>query len=64
MGQLGQLLYLRDPVAAILAYRASRLLALQYYRVMTAALLHGGLMHIMFNMMSFLSIGSGLVGGR
>lgn len=34
----------------------------QYYRIISAALLHGGLMHIMFNMMSFLSIGSNLVG--
>ncbi|CAM9169986.1 unnamed protein product [Ectocarpus fasciculatus] len=32
----------------------------EYYRVITGALLHGGLMHIVFNMMSFLSIGSGL----
>lgn len=34
----------------------------QYYRVITGALLHGSLMHIMFNMMSFLAIGSRLVG--
>eukprot|EP00903_Cladosiphon_okamuranus_P018372 g16901.t1 len=32
----------------------------EYYRVITGALLHGNLMHIMFNMMSFLSIGSDL----
>ncbi|CAN0076885.1 unnamed protein product [Ectocarpus sp. 12 AP-2014] len=32
----------------------------EYYRVITGALLHGGLMHIVFNMMSFLSIGSSL----
>ncbi|CAM9436154.1 unnamed protein product [Pylaiella littoralis] len=32
----------------------------EYYRIITAALLHSGLMHIVFNMMSFLSIGSGL----
>lgn len=36
----------------------------QYYRVLSAALLHGGLMHIAFNMMSFLSIGANLVSNR
>ena len=33
----------------------------QYYRIISTALLHGGLMHIVFNMMSFLSIGANLV---
>lgn len=33
----------------------------QIYRIYTAALLHGGLMHIGMNMMSTASLGSGLV---
>lgn len=32
----------------------------EYYRIISAALLHGSLMHIAFNMMSFLSIGANL----
>lgn len=35
----------------------------EYYRIVSAALLHGGAMHILMNMMTLFSLGSSLVSG-